>query len=130
MTSVHPLGDIAGWLGVSEVGIAGYSLHFLPVDIPANVEGYNIYSFRDVPCPGKFNSRVINSDKEALDPCVSLSDFRSYGSRDARSRAQPRVEGTYALRQRLSAGNEVRGPVRLPQAAGSRDAGLYARLQR
>jgi hypothetical protein len=35
------------------------------------------------------------------------------------------IDRRVALRQRLSAGNEVRAPVRLPRAAGPTDAGLY-----
>jgi hypothetical protein len=47
----------------------------------------------------------------------------SHASRDARRGAEPWLESAYALRQRLSAGIAVYEALRLPQAAGPRDAG-------
>ena len=40
----------------------------------------------------------------------------SHGSRDARRGEEPWLEGAYALRQRLPAGNAIHAEVRLPQA--------------
>jgi hypothetical protein len=40
----------------------------------------------------------------------------SHGSRDVRHGAEPWLEGAYALRQWLSAGNEVNEALRLSQA--------------
>jgi hypothetical protein len=51
----------------------------------------------------------------------------SHGSRDARRGAELGLEGAYALRQRLSREHQVIAEVRLPQAAGPRDAGCHAR---
>ena len=53
----------------------------------------------------------------------------SHGSRDARGRAELGLEGAYAMRQRLSAGDALHAPLRLPQAAGPRDVGGYARAE-
>jgi hypothetical protein len=39
------------------------------------------------------------------------------------------MEGPHALRQWLSAGDAIHAEVRLPQAAGPRDAGSYARAE-
>jgi hypothetical protein len=52
-----------------------------------------------------------------LDRTHQMFYLCSHGSRDAKGRAEPWLEGAYALRQRLSAGNEVHAPVRLSQAA-------------
>ena len=51
------------------------------------------------------------------------------GSRDARRGPKPWLEGAYALRQWLSAGNQVYAPVRLSQAAGPRDVGSDKRAK-
>ena len=39
------------------------------------------------------------------------------------------MEGPYALRPRLLRGNAINAAVRLPQAAGARDAGGHARAE-
>jgi hypothetical protein len=39
------------------------------------------------------------------------------------------MEGPHALRQWLSAGDALHAEVRLPQAAGPRDAGCHARAE-
>ncbi len=53
----------------------------------------------------------------------------SHGSRDIRDRTEPGLEGAYALRQWLSAGDALHAQVHLPQTVGPRDAGLYARAE-
>jgi hypothetical protein len=53
----------------------------------------------------------------------------SHGSRNARRGEEPWLEGPYALRQWLPAGDVLHAPLRLPKAAGPRDACCYARAE-
>jgi hypothetical protein len=55
--------------------------------------------------------------------------FCSHGSRDVGEGSEPSLEGAYAMRPGLSRRNEVYAALRLPQAAGPRHAGLYARAE-
>jgi hypothetical protein len=52
----------------------------------------------------------------SLTLAAHLFHFCSHGSRDARRGAEPRMEGAYALRQRLSGRDAIDAQVRLPQA--------------
>jgi hypothetical protein len=52
-----------------------------------------------------------------LDHPRRMFHFCSHGSRNAWRGAQPWLEGAYALRQRLSPGNEIHAALRLSQAA-------------
>ena len=58
-----------------------------------------------------------------------MSHFCSHGSRDARRGAKFGLEGAHALRRWLSREHQVNAQVRLPQAAGPRDAGCHARAE-
>jgi hypothetical protein len=64
-----------------------------------------------------------------LDLSGRMFHFCSHAGRDSRDRTEPWVEGPYALCGRLPRGNQVYEALRLPQAAGLRDAGLYARAE-
>jgi hypothetical protein len=64
---------------------------------------------------------------QELDRRASVFHICSHGSRDARRGAEPWLEGAYALRQWLPAGNQIHAEVRLSQAAGPRDAGSHER---
>ena len=62
-----------------------------------------------------------------VDRILRIFHVCSHAGRDARHSAEPGLEGAYALRQRLSAGNALHAALRLSKAAGPRDAGCYAR---
>jgi hypothetical protein len=53
----------------------------------------------------------------------------SHDGANAGHGAKPGLEGAYALRQPLSAGAALHTEVRLPQAAGPRDAGSDKRAE-
>ena len=61
--------------------------------------------------------RELDRGYQELDRSRRMFHICSHGSRDARDRAEPGLEGAYAMRQWLSAGNEINAQVRLPQAA-------------
>ena len=54
-----------------------------------------------------------------VDRILRMFHVCSHAGRDARHSAEPGLEGAYALRQRLSAGNEVYEALRLSKAARS-----------
>jgi hypothetical protein len=55
--------------------------------------------------------------REDLDRTQQVFHLCSHGSRDAKPGAKPWLEGAHALRQRLSAGNQVYEALRLSKAA-------------
>jgi hypothetical protein len=63
--------------------------------------------------------------QRGLTGAVPVFHICSHGSRDARRGEKPWLEGAYALRQRLPAGNHINAKMRLLEAARPGDVGSY-----